>query len=174
MVGHEDQKVTPFGTPALCLYHACLDFFLNQQFTTWIRPDDDDLKRPARAERVLSILGDSGQRKVDNALDALRLRDVFDSAIRNDAIRLAHLRNLAHHSLPPFLAPFPHQSVLPDLANGLGLTVDASNPPNLLSHLEATEWARNVVIRFIDEYDRCRDKRKSTWDEWGVAKPLTT
>lgn len=166
-----NRQMTPFGAPALCLYHACLDFFLNQQFAIWVRPGDDDPKRHERATLALAIQCDSGQRKIENALHALGVRDAFNFTILRDAVRLAHLHDLAHQPSPHLVPSDQHRSTIAGIVEELALAVEASSSPNVLSHLLVTEWARTVVIRFVDEYDRCRQRRRSTWDEWAVTKP---
>jgi hypothetical protein len=166
--------VTRHGAAIICLHHACLDCFLNEELALFIQPaqmsgraDQDEINK-----RLRSIQDLTGSAKIAEALAIFRGMDAFSKTIREDAETLISLRNLAYHHSPEFQQTNHYPPVITSLRQKLGLGEINTDWTNWLGHIAFSDWSRATLIAFVAEFDRCAGRRL-TMDglNWGGPGP---
>lgn len=172
--GQGDFPTTRHGAAIICLHHACLDCFLNEELALHIQPaqpsgraDQEDIN-----QRLRGIQDLTGAAKVQEALAAFGLDGGFSQAARDGAETLIKLRNLAYHHSPEFQDVNQYPPVITELRKQLGLREINTDWTNWLGHIAFSEWSRAALSGFIREFDR-RAGRPPTMEglNWGGQGP---
>jgi hypothetical protein len=158
---------------AICLYHAVVECFLNEELAKTTLPPDPGVdtehsRRHLEWVAEAQILQDKlGERKPDNILAAFGMLDKFNPAVLEDYRLFYRLRNLCYHHAPHFepLNFYPDEIV--EIIRRLGLNQINASWTSWLGHIAIMEWARQCVVRFIDEFDRCANRESTLRDIGG-------
>ena len=172
------SKYSPHVLSAICLFHACLECYLNEELSLSLllqlsRPKDDSV-----TARCLVVQDKTfGKEKLVEFLDLYGLRERIDTAVLEEVVALCELRDrLYHHS--PETRPINDYPVAAAAAlQRVGIKPINTQWTNMISHLKVGRWARTVTERFLTAHCAAKNTRfvlsgdPGSWNWTGSIPP---
>jgi hypothetical protein len=135
---------------AICLYHAALDSFLNEEITIWGMLTNTSLAKGGHQIQGLTL----NAQKLNEFFSFFGLKDRKTPAISHRASLLAGLRNRLSHHWPEVrdMRDYPVE-VINALSDARIEPVNTSWAAQC-SDVRLAEWAADIVRAFVDEWWR--------------------
>ena len=160
---------------AICLYHACLDCFINEEIALALAGADaaskDRLTREGRLIQDKTL----NRKKLESFFSFFQLSEKGASEVRARTLKLIDLRNILYHHSPEIrdLRDYPNQAI--EALNDAGIEPVNTSWAGQCMDIRLAEWASKAVRAFIDDWCRAAGipSRMKDWDSAGLVEPAT-
>lgn len=142
---------------AICLYHAALDCFINEEIALAIArtglPSDDPLAQEGRLIQDKTLNAE----KLDGFFSFFQLSGKGTPKVRDRILTLIGLRNILYHHAPEMrdVRDYPKQAI--DALKDAGIDPINTSWANRCRDVRLAEWASKAVRAFIDDWCRAAD-----------------
>jgi hypothetical protein len=151
MCADHEWKVCFYVLSAICLFHASLECYLNEELAVSLAL----LDKPADelVARCLALQNKTfGREKLDGFLDAYGFGEQFETALIEDVTCLCNLRDRLYHHSPEMRPTNQYPEAAAVVLRKLGAAPIDTSWTTAMSHLDVGEWARTVTQRFVETH----------------------
>jgi hypothetical protein len=150
----QDWKVHSTIPSAICLYHAALDCFINEEIALAIAragvASDDPYAREGRAIQDKTLSPTSG--KLDSFFSFFELEGKGTQEVRDRTVKFIGLRDRLYHHAPEMrdIRDYPDQVI--DALKDAGIGPVNTSWATQCMDLRLAEWASKAIRAFIDDW----------------------
>jgi hypothetical protein len=138
---------------AICLYHAALDCFINEEIAIALAragdaASDDPLTHEARSIQDMTL----NQKKLESFFSIFQLNGKGAPEVRDRTLKLIGLRNILYHHSPEMrdVRDYPKQAI--DALEDAGIEPVNTSWASQCTDVRLAEWASKAVGAFIDDW----------------------
>ena len=138
---------------AICLYHAALDCFINEEIAIALAragdaASDDPLTHEARSIQDMTL----NQKKLESFFSIFQLNGKGAPEVRDRTLKLIGLRNILYHHPPEMrdVRDYPKQAI--DALEDAGIEPVNTSWASQCTDVRLAEWASKAVGAFIDDW----------------------
>jgi hypothetical protein len=139
---------------AICLYHAALDCFINEEIAIALAhagaASDDPLTHEGRSIQDMTL----NQKKLESFFSIFQLNGKGALEVRDRTLKLIRLRNILYHHAPEMrdVRDYPKQAI--DALKDAGIDPVNTSWATQCMDVRLAEWASKAVRALIDDWCR--------------------
>ena len=134
---------------AICLYHAALDCFINEEIASALaRASDAKLTSKGRSIQDMTL----NRKKLERFFSFFQLSGEGVAEVRDRTLKLIGLRNILYHHAPEMrdVRDYPKQAI--DALKDAGIDPVNTSWASQCMDVRLAEWGSKAVAAFIDDW----------------------
>jgi hypothetical protein len=153
----QQWKVCQYVLSAICLFHACLECYLNEELALALESFRDEPAAEELFKRCDMLQNDTFTRtKLHKFLDLYGIRERIETGIIENVGCLCDLRDRLYHYSPTMRPTNEYPEAAVVVLTKVGVEALHTNWTNLVSDLRVGAWAKDATERFVEMHHAVR------------------